>query len=344
MSQMKRGILKRLVPNIALAMVFVATFVVFHFLFEKTESGSYYQNYLSAIVGSVIIVIVTWILLAQQSNQDELRETNVEVFRRKVLKIEEVTKLLLKSLEDGRLDDNEARLLHQAVHELALFCSNRTLKKTAKFLRQEVLQDVPQDERLELLELVLQYREELNLGKASTDMDQFRLLTAVLSGLSEQRQHLSNTRTVMESLQRRFKKALGKDDSSWEVRDCRGSGDTIKFNFRYGETEEYWSFCEIQYTSSPQDSTSVTMRFSTENLYAIRDGTQQRISNALVDLGFVPDSVSEDEIPEIHAMSAKIPLEPGDARDLAIKEAAKRLAEAAVNGRVTAAAAYSSKV
>ena len=67
-------------------------------------------------------------LLRSQTQGEELKERNVEVFPKKVEAYEAFVELSLKLLDDHALCDDEARQLRRSVYKLSLFSSEDTVR------------------------------------------------------------------------------------------------------------------------------------------------------------------------------------------------------------------------
>jgi len=311
-------------------LVVVVTFITFNILFDKTLSGSFYQNYVAAILGSAIVIIVTWILLSQQTRHEEIRESNVEVFRRKVEKLEAVTSLLLKCLEDGHIDDEEARLLHNAMHEMALFCSDETLEALARFLRQEIIGDIAEAERTQLIELIMTFRSELRLGPSRLDKEQIRVLSTALTDLARERDALAARKRALDMFADQLGKTLEKQEVDGEMTLPSGVGNRCEFQFFV--TDKVEGRCFIPYGSPDGDAAHCRVEFTTEPLCILRSKNQKRVAAALVGVGFAhnPD-YGEDEHEEF-CLDLRLPIGSADEHTTSVRETARKLAVRLADG------------
>lgn len=148
--------------------IFLLSFLSFNYIFSGTTAGSYYQNIISALMGTLFTVVVTSFLLKQQVKSEELREQNVEVFKKKVEKYEKLITLLTDVLEDGKISHEEAILVKKSIYEVSLFCGKDMLDLIGGFLKQELIGNFDDDEKITILEITSKMREELNLENIST--------------------------------------------------------------------------------------------------------------------------------------------------------------------------------
>jgi len=153
--------IRRVAPfAIVVALVYVATFLTFEYLFTATAGGSYFHNVVIALLGAGLTVAITSILLAEQTRSEEEKERHVAVFNRMVDRFERMTELLIHASVQ-RPDDQRQRELQAALHDMALFCSPRTLEVTIRFLEQQ--RDPSAGEPPALFELIKCFRDDMGL-------------------------------------------------------------------------------------------------------------------------------------------------------------------------------------
>jgi hypothetical protein len=154
----------RIAPYVIIVgIVYVAAFLTFEHLFEATRGGSYFQNITVVLLGTVLTVVITSILLSEQSRSEEAKERNVEVFSRMVARYERMIRLLVRSEEQAGLDEEERRQLQEAFYDMSLFCSPQTLDATARFLQARLEPDRASGTSVSLFEVVARYREDMGL-------------------------------------------------------------------------------------------------------------------------------------------------------------------------------------
>jgi hypothetical protein len=155
----------RIIPYVIIvAVVYASAFLTFEFLFKSTHGGTYYQNVVVALLGTILTVVITSILLAEQSRSEEVKERHVEVFSKMVDRYERMTSLLLRSEEQGQLDEAARREICEAFYDMSLFCSPRSLDTTASFLQQQLEAGSAGDrQRVSLFEVISRFREDMGL-------------------------------------------------------------------------------------------------------------------------------------------------------------------------------------
>jgi hypothetical protein len=155
----------RIIPYVIIvAVVYASAFLTFEYLFKSTHEGTYYQNVVVALLGTILTVVITSILLAEQSRSEEVKERHVEVFAKMVDRYERMTSLLLRSEEQGQLDETVRREICEAFYDMSLFCSPRTLDTTARFLQQQLEASSPGDrQRVSLFEVISRFREDMGM-------------------------------------------------------------------------------------------------------------------------------------------------------------------------------------
>lgn len=150
-----------------IAGIFFLSFITFNILFRATGSDSYFQEIIAALIGTVLAAVVTAMLLAAQTRGEELKERNVEVFRRKFELFDDFLGLALDYVDDGQLDEQEIRSLRRNIYRMSLFGSDDTVQASSAFLRAMVLGE----DELPLKAVVAAFRAELALSPIDQDFD-----------------------------------------------------------------------------------------------------------------------------------------------------------------------------
>lgn len=159
----------RIIPYVLIvAVVYASAFLTFEYLFKSTHGGTYYQNVIVALLGTILTVVITSILLSEQSRSEEVKERHVEVFSKMVDRYERMTSLLLQTEERDELDEKVRCQIYEAFYDMSLFCSPRTLDTTARFLQQQLDESSPNGQqgkrqRVSLFEVVSQFREDMGM-------------------------------------------------------------------------------------------------------------------------------------------------------------------------------------
>lgn len=150
----------RVIPYVIIvAVLYGSAFFTFELLFKSTHGGTYYQNVIVALLGTILTVVITSILLAEQSRSEEVKDRHVAVFSKMVDRYERMTSLLLHAEENG-LDQAAQREVCEAFYDMSLFCTAKTLDLTARFLQQQLEADPP---KVSLFEVVAGFREDMGL-------------------------------------------------------------------------------------------------------------------------------------------------------------------------------------
>lgn len=142
-----------------IAAIFVFSFLTFNILFRASEGDGYFQEIIAALIGTILAAVITTMLLRSQTKGEELRERNIEVFRKKVDAYEQFLDQALKHTEDWELSDNEVHQLRRSVYRLSLFSSEETIDTVTKFVRAQYVQD----DNCDISDLISSFRKELAL-------------------------------------------------------------------------------------------------------------------------------------------------------------------------------------
>jgi hypothetical protein len=154
-----------------IAAIFFLSFLTFNILFKATAADNYFQEIIAALIGTILAAVITTMLLRSQTKGEELKDRNVEVFRKKVEAYEGFLDQVLEHLQDWQLTDKEVQQLRRSVYRLSLFSSEDTVITVTNFVRGQYLQD----KDCNLSEVISAFRRELALENvdelATWDMD-----------------------------------------------------------------------------------------------------------------------------------------------------------------------------
>ncbi len=154
-----------------IAAIFFLSFITFNILFRATAGDSYFNEIIAALIGTILAAVVTTMLLRSQTQGEELKERNVEVFRKKVDAYEAFVELSLKLLDDHDLSNDDARQLRRSVYKLSLFSSEDTVATVSRFVRAQFVQD----DEYAFSDVISAFRKELALERvgelADLDLD-----------------------------------------------------------------------------------------------------------------------------------------------------------------------------
>jgi hypothetical protein len=167
MAVFRRMLSTRTAQLALIGFIFLFCYLTFSALFSATGSESYYREIIAALIGTILAAVITTMLLASQTRGEEIKERNVEVFRKKFDSYDEFLNLALQHLDDWELEENEIRSLRRSIYRMALFSSNETMFAVSSFLRSKVVQDID----YELNEVVSAFRTELALSGIDDSFD-----------------------------------------------------------------------------------------------------------------------------------------------------------------------------
>lgn len=137
----------------------LVSFITFNIIFSQTKDGGYFKEVIAAMIGALLTVVITFILWNHQQRNEEVKEQNIEVFKKRIERYEEVTTLLVAVRENG-VSKSEAKRLTKAIYNLALLSSEETLSTVSQFASDIVFEE---KDGVSLLEVISCFRKELNL-------------------------------------------------------------------------------------------------------------------------------------------------------------------------------------
>lgn len=233
-----------------IAAIFFLSFVTFNILFQATTGDNYFREIIAALIGTILAAVITTMLLRSQTRGEELKERNVEVFRKKVEVYEQFLDQTLGVMEDGQLSDEEIQKLRRSIYRLSLFSSEDTIAIATNFLRAQYVQDCECD----LREVITAFRRELALENvdelASWDMEAVEtLLRADDPGT------LAAIRSALGAFQDAVSDALTEKDRAlaepMTMTDPDGLGNSISFDLTTPAGISYG--LSLDYTDDPQE-------------------------------------------------------------------------------------------
>lgn len=178
MDKIRRKFGTNAVPYAAIVLVALSAFLTFNILFSASTADEYPREILAALVGTLMAGVITTLLLRQQSTGEELKERNVEVFRRKVDAYGAFIDLSLRHVRDG-LTDVEADDLRREVFRISLVSSAETVGVVTAYVRAHTLRD----SETEMSEVIAAFRKELKLDPLDENaFDDMSAIDAKLRG------------------------------------------------------------------------------------------------------------------------------------------------------------------
>ena len=184
--------------------MFLLSFITFKNIFSQTQGGDYFQEVIAALIGTLLTIIITFILLKQQTKTEELKEQNVEVFKKRIERYEEMIKLLVDVREDGKVDEQEAKLLMKSIYSLALVSSEDTIFTLAQYVESIIFEDENEND-VGLTDVIACFRGELKLegiDEFSDDLEAVETLLATgfdKTEFNQIKKHLLNAREQISS-------------------------------------------------------------------------------------------------------------------------------------------------
>ena len=163
-----------------IVLMFLLSFITFKNIFSQTKGGDYFQEVIAALIGTLLTIVITFILLKQQTKTEELKEQNVEVFKKRIERYEEMIKLLVDVREDGKVDEQEAKLLMKSIYSLALVSSEDTIFTLSQYVESIVFEDENESD-VGLSDVIACFRGELKLegiDEFSADLEAVETLLA----------------------------------------------------------------------------------------------------------------------------------------------------------------------
>ena len=222
---------------IAIALIFAFTFGIFNILFDAANDD-YPREIVAALIGTIMAAIITFFLLRHQTLNEEKRERNVEVFRRKFDAYSAFVDKALEFSEDYQLDEDEAHELRRSAYKVAFLSSEATTLNVFSYIRGLLINDSSDGPETDLADLLQHFRLELDLE----ELDEFAF-------------------SEVESIDKRLQGLL----SDELIKSCKGSAETL-FNVIRSAAVELKVFVheevEVLPPSGGIDGLDVTVFFS----------------------------------------------------------------------------------
>lgn len=156
---MVQSFLGRAGPALLGAAVFMLSLLTFGLVFGVSTPDEYPREIIGALIGTLMAAVITTLLLRYQTAGEEIREKNVEVFKRKVDAYQGFIEQSLLHLEDWTLTQEESQSLRRSVYSMSLISSTKTVENVIQFLRGHLLGEGHGD----IHDVVNAFREELSL-------------------------------------------------------------------------------------------------------------------------------------------------------------------------------------
>jgi hypothetical protein len=156
-----RRFLKQYPQIVVISGIAFVSFILFYVLFQQSSSVDYFREIVAALIATLLAATITTMLLKAQTTGEEIKERNVEVFKRKVEIYDAFLGSIIEALADNDISEEEAKQLRKQIYLLSLFSSPETVEIAVRYVRGHMLKDMDQDQTLH--ELVQAFREELKL-------------------------------------------------------------------------------------------------------------------------------------------------------------------------------------
>lgn len=170
-------------PYVGIVALALLTFATFNVLFAASKADDYPREVIAALIAAIITTVITQILLGQQSRGEELRERNVEVFKRRLEVYRTFTAAVLSHLEDRELSPDEAHDLRRQIYEIALISNPDTVSIVTGYVRSHMLHDDETGVFADIGTVVEAFRFDLGLKEPATDgLAEMGMIDRKLSG------------------------------------------------------------------------------------------------------------------------------------------------------------------
>lgn len=235
--------------------ILAISFVVFGILYNYTEQDSFYQNIISILIGTVLTAVILSSLLNRQSESDQNKEQNVELFKKKVEKYEKLITLLVNLHSDRKIDLNDMLAIKQAIYEVSLFCGKNTLSSISDFLKQSTIGGVNEENRISILDITIQMRNEFKLDELEVfDREDILPIDLILKSNFKILPLYRSINQWFDSFYAVFEKRIDELDLDWGLSLLDGSGDTIGFAIDIENHDEMDFYnISIQYPKTTSD-------------------------------------------------------------------------------------------
>ena len=263
MKSFKQMISNQNVQLALISVIFLLTYLMFSTLFNSTGSDTYYREIIAALIGTILAAVITTMLLSSQTRGEELKERNVEVFRKKVDAYESFLDQALKFTEDWELSDEEVFALRRSLYRLSLFSSERTISTVTEFIRGQYMND--KDTGLE--DVISAFRKELSLQNvsevASWDMQG---VETILRGAD--RKSFEAVRTRLKECRDSIEKKISDINPDlfrgFESSDIEGTGNGFSFSFTTASKISY--VLSLDHSDDPNSPSFVWACIETSDL------------------------------------------------------------------------------
>lgn len=116
----------------------VGVFLFFKGFFEFAKSN-FAVEIMAAVLGTVMITIITTLLLSSQTSAEERKEKSLGVFQHKLDIYTKFLDFLYDIIQDGKLDAPEVKELTKWTTRVSLIAGERAMKKVSLFTQQCIL-------------------------------------------------------------------------------------------------------------------------------------------------------------------------------------------------------------
>ena len=131
----KRNIIGFLLPSVMTVSLGVGVFLYLKGFFDSSTT-TFTQEITAAILGTVLLTVVTSLLLQVQSATDERQKKSIGIFEHKLKIYSSFLEALYGKIEDGKLDAKEIRELMGWVTRISLLAGEEASLQLSHFLLQ----------------------------------------------------------------------------------------------------------------------------------------------------------------------------------------------------------------
>lgn len=120
----------------------IVSFLTFYVLFNQVTADDYMREIIAALIATILTVTITTLLLKSQTESEEAKERNVEILRRKIDSYNVFIDLIIDTMDQDEVTEDEAKAIRKQVYHLSLFSAPDTVQEVVLFVRGHLLGDV----------------------------------------------------------------------------------------------------------------------------------------------------------------------------------------------------------
>ena len=160
-------------PNaqaLIIAAIFAMSVLTFYVLFNAASKIEYFKEILAALIGTLLTAVITTLLLKSQTSNEESREKNVELFKRKFDQYSAFLELASRHTADRSLSKEESIQLLTTFHKIRLLGGKETAEELLAFIEDNFLEKGAPSFTVDRIAVVLK-NDLLSLNESTEDND-----------------------------------------------------------------------------------------------------------------------------------------------------------------------------